>query len=102
MKLHRGICWGVLALAVSLPGAAAFAADGPVIRAADLNKILTAKKATWTAKDSWVTRLSKAEVKRLLGAPAPGPQESGFAAIEKFDPKAPASLDWRNQNGVNW
>jgi C1A family cysteine protease len=62
---------------------------------------LTSKKATWTAKESWVTRLSKSEIKRLLGAPAPRADDSGFAAVEKQS-KAGATLDWRNQNGVNW
>src|SRR5579885_2883305 len=101
MKLHKGICWGVVALAVSLPGlSSAFAAtDGPVVRASEINKVLQSKKASWTAKDSWVTRLSKAEVKRLLGAPTVEPEDSGFAPVEKAAQKGAADLDWRNNNG---
>src|SRR6185312_11237223 len=66
-----------------------------------IQKALAQKNATWTAKESWITRLSQAEIKRLLGAPMPGSDDSGFAGVEA-EGKTATSLDWRNQNGVNF
>jgi hypothetical protein len=56
--------------------------------------------AQWKPKRSWVSDLSPKDAKRLMGALNP---PSGQAEMSGFsDPSLPASLDWRNRNGINW
>jgi C1A family cysteine protease len=54
-----------------------------------------------SAKESWVTRLTKQEKKNLFGLSY---LPKGHLDFESGKTKSdlPASIDWRNRNGVNW
>jgi C1A family cysteine protease len=62
---------------------------------------LNQKKADWVARDSWVNRLSKGEVQRMLGYPKKVRfgKELTVQAVQPFGTDA---MDWRNKDGVNW
>ena len=69
-----------------------------------LNSELRAHGATWTAKETWLSRLNLADQKRLSG-----PQQEGMDPDCEFvAPDArthfagPNKFDWRSVNGVNW
>ncbi len=62
------------------------------------------KKANlgWRAKESWLTRLSKRDFRRLLGQQKPPTGTLNFEPIGPESVEIPSALDWRNNNGVNW
>ncbi|MBI3543351.1 MAG: hypothetical protein HY075_08785 [Deltaproteobacteria bacterium] len=62
---------------------------------------LVAKHATWQAKESWVSRLSEDELKRMMGLQKPPQGRLDFEGARALDGTRGA-IDWRNQNGVNW
>ena len=69
----------------------------------------SAKHAGWVAKDNWVARLPREQIKRMMGVQKAPDQSAEFAIREgaekslfKHKPNLPASVDWRNQNGVNY
>lgn len=70
----------------------------------DLNHELQTKKAGWVAKDSWLTHLSKAEARRMMGLQNTPSAEVEFVAPTNAKVRAsyPAVVDWRNKDGKNW
>jgi C1A family cysteine protease len=77
---------------------------GSLINVQNLNHTLQKKNAGWVAKDSWLTHLSKAEARRMMGlkdTPAGDVQFVAPANMQVQD-SGPAALDWRNKDGKNW
>lgn len=83
-------------------------ADQSAISVDQIQKAINLRKAGWVAKENWVTKLPRAEIKRMMGV-----QEAPDLAAEFIVPpgtpqpflnkaKLPAALDWRNKDGVNW
>lgn len=60
--------------------------------------------ASWQAKESWVTRLSEAELKRMLGLQKPPQGLLDFESLPEHGrgPTSPSQIDWRNAEGSNW
>jgi C1A family cysteine protease len=67
------------------------------VKVQEINKIIQAKGAKWKAKENWVSHLSKAEVKRMLGSNSQPTPTLDFETTNTH-----GSVDWRNQNGINW
>jgi C1A family cysteine protease len=71
-----------------------------------LQRTIAAKNAGWVAHDSWVTRLPKAQLKRMLGLKDRPSTDLHFKAPETSSVYSAfarsSSLDWRNKDGVNW
>lgn len=68
-----------------------------------LNQKLKKEKATWVAKDNWVNRLSKDEVKRLLGLKRQSQYGVDFAPMAyQTLQRENKVLDWRDKDGKNW
>lgn len=89
------ILWILLATSVSWAE--------PVINVSNLNQTLKKQNATWVAKDNWLTQMSKAEVKRMMGLQQAPPVDVEFVAPQaSIQETMPASLDWRNKDGRNW
>jgi C1A family cysteine protease len=67
----------------------------------EIRRAIKEKGAKWEAGETWVSRLSPDERKKLLGDL---PRE--YAPMEIGEPLSgvplPDSFDWRNNNGVNW
>ena len=58
------------------------------------------RRAQQEPKRSWVSKLSKDEFRKLLGAmPSPGTLEPGSPP---FPLTYPSAIDWRNKDGHNW
>jgi len=58
------------------------------------------KRSQQESQQSWVSRLSKDEFQKLLGAmPSPGAVEPGSPP---FPLSYPSAIDWRNKDGHNW
>jgi C1A family cysteine protease len=97
-----------MGLLVGAFGVTAFAADSQkVVDVTSVQKVLEQTHATWHAKESWVTRLSKDEIHRMLGlkkAPVGTLDYEGIRTQSNgkkaFD--ASSAIDWRNRNGVNF
>ena len=71
--------------------------------------IRAAKKAGWVAKDNWVTRLPREQIKRMMGVQKAPDQDAEFAIREgsrkislQTQAGSPGFVDWRNNNGVNY
>ena len=65
-----------------------------------IRSAIEAKGAQWTPKESWVTKLSPDEFRKLLGAiPGLGPLEP---ESPPFTLTYPSAIDWRNKDGYNW
>jgi len=76
-------------------------ADTDSAELAEVQAAIRAKEAHWTAGESWVTRLSPEERRKLLGeiTMEPGSQESSDPPpIDGY----PAAIDWRDVGGHNW
>ena len=74
-----------------------------VVDVGAVQTILKQNHGTWTAKESWVSQLSKSEAKKLFGLSYLPRNETVLDATEtkKAAPLA-KSIDWRNYQGVNW
>ena len=65
-----------------------------------INSAVEAKGAQQTQKKSWVSTLSKDQVRKLMGA------TPGLGLLEPETPPFPltypSAIDWRNKEGHNW
>jgi len=70
-----------------------------------VNTAIKAYGAGWVAKDNWVSQLTTAQVKRMLGLRTPPDVnlmfKAGKSKISK-NTSTTAVFDWRSVNGVNW
>ena len=73
-----------------------------VLSAQIVNKQLSRTNSTWKAQDNWVSRLPKADVKKMLGALGVKKRDISFSVPEVMTLIAPETLDWRNKDGQNW
>lgn len=69
----------------------------------DVQAKLGANKGSWKAAENWVTKLSPAERRQMLGAKL----SKNFGTMRFISRKPrrtdlPASIDWRNKDGVNY
>jgi C1A family cysteine protease len=90
-------------LTLSLLGTSLTASAASIMDIQALQKQLSAKKADWSAHDSWVNQLSKEDVKRMLGFP--GKVRYGKEITLRPNVSAIAgndAIDWRNKDGQNW
>jgi len=71
---------------------------GKVVDVNQVQMMIKQSKKNWVAKESWVSQLSRAEAKRMLGLKN-GP--TGTLDYESTS-SAATSIDWRNNKGVNW
>ncbi|MBI3556151.1 MAG: hypothetical protein HY074_07800 [Deltaproteobacteria bacterium] len=79
----------------------AFAADSQkIIDVKTVQGWITQKHANWRAKESWVSRLPKEDIQRMLGLQKPPQGTLDFSGVRKN--AVEGGLDWRNVNGVNW
>jgi len=69
----------------------------------DINEVrarIAAEHAGWRAGESWVTRLSRDEVKNLLGLSY---EPQGTLDFEAAGARATkGAVDWRSKDGINW
>lgn len=79
-------------------------ANADVINVSKLNQKLQHENATWTAKESWLTQLSKEEARRMMGLRPKHSADVQFIAAGAPDKTLalPSSIDWRNKDGKNW
>ncbi|HEY8270368.1 MAG TPA: C1 family peptidase [Pseudobdellovibrionaceae bacterium] len=76
---------------------------GSLVNVSTLNKTLQKQKATWVAKENWLTQLSKSEAKRMMGLRKTPPLDVQFVVpLSMTQDTLPPSLDWRNKDGRNW
>ena len=72
-----------------------------IVNVPELQKVLQTSHAKWIAGENHLTKLSRAEVVRMLGS-----KERPSRALNYSDAYAKGysyeSVDWRNQNGINW
>ena len=92
------------ALIVLVSASTSYAAQQ--INVTALNAQLKATNAGWVAKETSLSHLSKTEVQRRFGLRENLSPEVEFINEQPVKPLAldayPASLDWRNKDGVNW
>jgi C1A family cysteine protease len=89
--------------AVALLGASITASAASILSAESIQTQLTRKKADWVARDNWVNRLSKEEVKRMLGFPGKVRYGKELVVKPAFSPLAGTdAVDWRAKDGKNW
>ncbi len=82
-------------------GASALAADSQkIIDVKTVQGWITQKHANWHAKESWVSKLPKEDIQRMLGLQKPPQGTLDFSAVRKNT--VDGGIDWRNVNGVNW
>jgi C1A family cysteine protease len=93
-------------LGISLAAPSISFATQTVSSAKVVQSAIQSKKAGWTARESWVTRLPHDQLKRMLGLKHVPSTDAQFSANSKHSPYAKrildAALDWRNKDGVNW
>jgi hypothetical protein len=77
----------------------AFADYQPVIDAREVQASISRAHADWKAKESWVTRLSREDLNRLLGLKNP---PRGSLQPDPMNRLTRETVDWRDMNGVNW
>src|SRR4051812_534909 len=72
-----------------------------IINLSTVQSEITKNHAGWKAKDTWLNGLTQTEITRMMGLQV-GPK--GHLDFTAADPNStnPSSLDWRNQNGINW
>lgn len=85
---------------VGLTGSLAIADSPSFINVQSIQGLLAQQHATWTAKESWLTRLSKKEITRMFGVQRGPVGRLDFRSVHARD--AGSSLDWRNVNGTDW
>jgi C1A family cysteine protease len=100
-SMHLLINSGVV-LAVIAIGISAQAAEDSIVNAAkvqQINQIIQAKGAQWKAKETWVSKLSPNDLRRMLGS-----NDMPTTNVDFTNSKSTraTSVDWRNQNGINW
>jgi hypothetical protein len=88
---------GGLAFADSSQKSSDKAIDVKAVQAA-----ITQQHARWTAKESWLTHLSKNDLKHMFGLQKPPTGSLDFHGIHTLDAGSAGSIDWRNKDGVNW
>ncbi len=78
--------------------------NAAIVDVNSLNQTLKKQKQRWTAKDSWVNRLSLSEAKAMMGAPTIDTDIEFFSdeATVQWGPAMPRSVDWRDKDGKNW
>src|SRR6185437_13249958 len=62
--------------------------------------MIAAKHAHWRAKDSWMSRLSKDDIHRMLGLREVPVGTLNYESLHPLD--LPPSVDWRSHNGTDW
>lgn len=72
------------------------------IQIQQIQQAIETKGAKWTAGENWVTKLSREERKKLLGANIERPDSATakFITLPQVD-NLPSTFDWRD-NGGNW
>lgn len=78
---------------------AGFAASPKMVGVKEVQEWIVKEHANWRAKDSWLTRLSESDVQRMFGLQHMPTGSLDFSGIQA---KGASSIDWRNNNGVNW
>ena len=64
------------------------------------NQQIEKSGAHWQAGETWVSKLSKKELKRMFGNNKQPTNRLDYSKPKT--PTTPAAWDWRSQNGVNW
>ncbi len=85
-----------------LVGTSAFAQSQKVIDIQSVQNQIAQKHLNWRAKESWITRLSKVELKRMLGLKSSPQGTLDFESMGIFKHGLAEGVDWRNKDGVNW
>ena len=67
-----------------------------------VQKALLAKKAGWVAKENWLTKLPKDQLRRMMGVQTPPSTEAQFSVPGVRTEKDSTSIDWRNKDGGNY
>jgi hypothetical protein len=101
MKLNTLFLGGMVFAAVATVSHAY--ADDSVLNAGKINEInqqIQKSGAQWRAKETWVSKLSQTDFKRMLGSNSQPKGKLDYTNDRTGT--APASVDWRNQNGMNW
>jgi C1A family cysteine protease len=74
-----------------------------LVSVTNLNRNLQKENATWFAKENWMTKLSKGELQKMMGAKGVSNSDVEFDIQQEATTSAlPAKLDWRNKNGRNY
>ncbi|WP_413289739.1 C1 family peptidase [Bdellovibrio sp. HCB337] len=75
----------------------------PMVNVSSLNQKLQKQNATWVAKETWLSNLSKQEAKKMMGLRDAPPTDFEFVLPQTQAQEAfPVSIDWRNKDGRNW
>jgi C1A family cysteine protease len=88
----------LLVLAFIFSGVATNAA---IINVNNVQSEIAHKQAGWKAKDTWLNGLTKDEITRMMGLQEIPKGHLDFISTGTHSPN-PTSLDWRNQEGINW
>lgn len=101
MKLKQSFSMLGLVLLTASTGFAGPDSNKKVVDINEINALLNSNsaKATWTTKESWVSKLSVEDAKRMMGL--------GYQVTSRLDPKLATpgtndAVDWRNVNGVDY
>lgn len=92
----------VIGLGFWLAFASTALAEKSIVDVSLLNQQLKKSKALWVAKETPQSLLSRAEAQRLLGLRRDQRLVEFSLPSNKMKTQAPAQLDWRNHNGINW
>ncbi len=92
---------GLVVFALFAMQFSAFAEDSVITKAKiqEINQLIKQKGAHWVAKENWVSRLSKSEIKRMLGSNEMPTNTLDFESAKGI---GTTSVDWRNKGGINW
>ena len=98
MKIHK--YWFASLMMMGLLGGVAQATESNGINVEKIKETISAHGAHFTAKENWLTQLPLEKRKHVLGLNYL-PSRRLVHALHPMTP-TPASIDWRNVNGVNW
>ncbi len=105
-RTYRSRCQAALAVLTFFILPLAHADDFNLLKASVVQQAILSQHANWEARDNWVSQLPQEQVKRMLGLQTPPDTNAEFAIAlappKPGNPAAPATLDWRNKDGVNW